>query len=143
MHYNGQLRASHLILGCIPSYTSYQDSSNAFTVGSSLLFYLDVQLPGFLLHSLMFGEARQLSPRKARHDSLESIQDGLGDRVFQGRAIHIPLDIPALEDPTEEDPVHEESNPITSALLTSTTDMVQKRSTVLDRWFSTSQASGN
>lgn len=27
VHYNNQLRASYLILGCIPSYTSHQDSS--------------------------------------------------------------------------------------------------------------------
>ena len=107
MHFNGQLRASHLILGCVPSYISYHDSSSALTVGSPLLSYLDVRLPRFLPRDLTSGEARQLGSRIARHDSLETIQDSSGDRVFQGRSIHIPLDAPALEDPTEEDPACE------------------------------------
>ena len=62
VHYNGQLRASHLILGCVPSYTSYQDLSSALTVGSPLLSYLDVHLPGFLLQGLTSGEERHLGP---------------------------------------------------------------------------------
>ena len=43
VHYNGQLCASHLILGCTPVYTSYQDRGHAQTVGSPLLSYIDVQ----------------------------------------------------------------------------------------------------
>ena len=107
MHFNGQLRASHLILGCVPSYISYHDSSSALTVGSPLLSYLDVRLPRFLPRDLTSAEAKQLGSRIARHDSLETIQDSSRDRVFQGRPIHIPLDAPALEDPTEEDPACE------------------------------------
>lgn len=84
LHFVGQLRASHLILGCVPSYTSYQDSLSALTVRSPLLSYLDVQLHGFLLKRLTFSEARELGPRLVRHDSLEPMQDSLGDIVFQG-----------------------------------------------------------
>ena len=61
-HYNGQLRASHLVLGCVPSYTSYQDLSSALTVGNLLLSYLDVRLPGFLPQRLTSREARHLGP---------------------------------------------------------------------------------
>ena len=60
MHYDGQLRASHLILGCMPSYTSYQNSSSAMMVGSLLLSYLDVWLLGFLPRGLTSEEAKHL-----------------------------------------------------------------------------------
>ena len=102
MHYVGQLRASHLILGCVPYYTSYQNSSSALTVGSPLLLYLDVQLLGFLPKGLTFEEARHLGPQLVRHDSLEPIQDGSRDTVFQGRAEDIPMEAPILGDPNEE-----------------------------------------
>lgn len=56
-----------------------------------------------------------------RHDYLEPIQDGLGDTVFQGRAMHIPLEALVLGDPTKEDLRYEKST-----LLTQTTKMVHK-----------------
>ena len=40
VHYNGQLRASHLIFGCTPIYTSYQDPGQALTIDSPLLSYI-------------------------------------------------------------------------------------------------------
>ena len=58
VHYDGQLRASYLILGCTPSYTSYQDPRQTLIVGSLLLSYLDVRLHGFLSRGLTLGEAR-------------------------------------------------------------------------------------
>lgn len=73
-----------MILGCVPSYMSYQDSSSALTVSSLLLSYLDVRLPRFLPHGLMSREARHLGPLVVRHDSLKPIQKGLRDIVFQG-----------------------------------------------------------
>ena len=36
VHYDAQLRASHLILGCTPVYTSNQDPRQALTVHSPL-----------------------------------------------------------------------------------------------------------
>ena len=86
VHYDGQLRASDLILDCVHSYTSYQNLLSALTVGSPLLSYLDVWLLGFLPKGLTFKEARDLGHQLVRHDSLEPIQDSLGDTVFQGRA---------------------------------------------------------
>lgn len=142
MHFNGQVRVSHLILGCMPSYTSFQDSSSALTDCSPLLSYLDVRLPEFLPRGLTSEEARQLGPRLARHDSLEPLQDSLGDTVFQGKAVHIPLEAPASEDPVEGNPVREGPNLDRSTLPTQTTDMVQKRSMALNRWFWVSRASG-
>lgn len=81
-----------MILGCVPSYMSYQDSSSALTVSSRLLSYLYVRLPRFLPHGLMSREARHLGPLVVRHDSLKPIQDGSRDIVFQGQAVYIPLE---------------------------------------------------
>ena len=84
VHYDGQLRASHLILSCVPSYTSYQDSSGTLIVGSPLLSYLDVQLSGFLQHELTSGETRHQGPRRVRQGSLEPIRDSSVDMIFHG-----------------------------------------------------------
>ena len=43
VHFDDQLRASHLILGCTLAYTSFQDQRQVLTVGSPLLSYLDVR----------------------------------------------------------------------------------------------------
>ena len=91
IHYDRQLRAPHLILGCMPSYTSYQDSSSPLMVGSPLLSYLDVQLPKFLPNGLTSSEARHQGPKIVMQDSLEVVHDGLGDNIFQGRAMHISI----------------------------------------------------
>ena len=62
MHFNRLLRVSHMILGCVPSYTSYQDSSSALMVDNPLLSYLDIRLPRFLPPGLTSEEARHLGP---------------------------------------------------------------------------------
>nr|XP_023891793.1 uncharacterized protein LOC112003810 [Quercus suber] len=100
VHSNSQLRASHLILGCTPAYTSFQDPGQALTVGSPLLSYLDVQLRYFLPRGLMHGEAWRLGPRQIREGSLQLVRDDSADRVFYGQAKHIPV-----EEPNEEDQV--------------------------------------
>ena len=97
-----------MILGCVPSYTSYQDSSSALIVGSPLLSYLDIRLQGFLPKGLTTSEARHLGPRLVRQDSLEPIRDGSRDNVFQGRAVYIPVEAPILEDPVAEGPIAED-----------------------------------
>nr|POF00389.1 hypothetical protein CFP56_75797 [Quercus suber] len=95
VHYDGQLRASHLILECIPSYTSYQDLGQALIVGSPLLSYLDVCLRCFLLRGLTLGEAQRLGPRQIREGSLLLVKDSSVDRVFHGRVEHILVEEPA------------------------------------------------
>ena len=112
-----------MIFGYVHSYTSYQNFSSALTVGSSLLSYLDIQLPGFLPKGLTSEEARDLGPWLVRHDSLEPIQDSLGDTIFQGRIEHIPMDASPLGDPNENGPSAEETNP---ALPTPIGKMVKK-----------------
>nr|POE49377.1 hypothetical protein CFP56_62969 [Quercus suber] len=57
MHYDRQLRASHLILDYVPSYTSYRDSRPTLIVGRTLLSYIDIRLPEFLPKGLTVGEA--------------------------------------------------------------------------------------
>ena len=68
--------------------------SGALIVGSPLLSYHDVWLPGFLLNGLTCGEARHQGPKIVREGSLEPIGDGSGDTVFQGRAVHILVEAP-------------------------------------------------
>ena len=59
-----------------------------------ILFYLDVQLPGFLSNILNNGDAQHRGPRRIREGSLEPIRDGLANTVFHGRAKHIPIEAP-------------------------------------------------
>ena len=93
-----QLRASHLILGCVPSYTNYQDSLSTLTIGSPLLSYFDVQLLEFLPHGLTCNKVKHQGPRRVRQGLLELIHNSSADIVFQGRAMHIPVETPVLDD---------------------------------------------
>ena len=114
-------------------------------VGSPLLSYLDVQLPEFLSNKLTIGEARHLGPKLVKQDSLEPVCDLLGDNVFQGRAVHIPIEASVLEDPIAEDPIIEDpvvedpiiKEPITKELvpINLTVGIVHKSSMALDRWY--------
>lgn len=121
---------------------SYQDSSSDFTVSSLLLSYLDVRLPRFLPHGLMSKEARHLGPLVVRHDSLKPIQDGSRDIVFQGQAVHIPLEASVSRIPVLGNLVCEGLNTNNFTLPTQTIKMVQKWSMALDRWFLALRASG-
>ena len=84
VHFDRQLQASHLILGCTPVYTSYQPFGQALTVGSPLLSYLDVWHQGFFPPRLTISEARDLSPQLIRVGLLVPVRDGSADTVFQG-----------------------------------------------------------
>ena len=98
VHYDGQLRASHLILDCVPSYTNYQDSLSTLTIGSPLLSYFNVQLLEFLPHGLTCDKVKHQGPRRVRQGLLELIHYGSADIIFQGRAMHIPVETPILDD---------------------------------------------
>ena len=102
VHYDGQLRAPHLILECTPSYTSYQDLGQALTVGSPLLSYLNMRLHNFLPRGLMLGEAWRLGPCQIRKGSLLPVRDSSADRVFHSWAEHIPVEEPAVAGYIEE-----------------------------------------
>ena len=90
---------SHLILGCVPSYTSYQDSLGALIVGNPLLSYLDIQLLGFLSNGLSNGKVRNHGLTRVRQGSFEPVRDDSTNTVFQGRALHIPVEALNLEAP--------------------------------------------
>ena len=60
VHWDGQLRASHLILGVEPVYSTWQSFKQAFLVDSPLLSYIDVRHANFLPSRFTVGEAREL-----------------------------------------------------------------------------------
>lgn len=71
VHYNDQLRASHLILGCT-------------SMGSPLLSYIDIWHRNFFPPRLTVGEAQDFGPRLIKVGSLVLVRDGSTDTVFQG-----------------------------------------------------------
>lgn len=99
MYYDGQHRASHLILDCVPSYTSYQDPGPALIVSSLLLSYIDVHLPRFLPRGLTIDEAWARGPRFIREGSLLPVRDSSVNTVFHGRAEHCPVEDLAIPEP--------------------------------------------
>ena len=106
----------------------------ALSFGSPLLSFLNIQLPGFLPPGLTSGEAKELGPRLVRHDSLEPIQDGLGNTVFQGRLEHIPMDAPPWEN-------HEEEGLTTKENILAA-EMVKKQLMTSEHWFPDAPTSG-
>ncbi|KAL0013011.1 hypothetical protein SO802_000080 [Lithocarpus litseifolius] len=94
VHTDGQLRASHLILGCIPVYRTWQPFSQALLVDSPLLSYIDVRHANFLPPSLTVGEARDIGPRYITADDLPPVRDESAERVsrlLRERA-HVPVE---------------------------------------------------
>ena len=83
VHWDGQLRASHLILGVDPVYSTWQAFSQALLVDSPLLSYIDVQHANFLPPKLTVGEARDLSPRYICSNELVPVRDKSAERVSQ------------------------------------------------------------
>ena len=75
VHRDGQLHASHLILGVDPVYSTLQPFSQALIVDSPLLSYLDVRHENFLPPSITVGEARDLGPRYTCSDELAPVRD--------------------------------------------------------------------
>ena len=75
VHRDGQLHASHLILGVDPVYSTWQPFSQALIVDSPLLSYIDVRHTNFLPPNFTVGEARDLSPRYTCSDELTLIRD--------------------------------------------------------------------
>ena len=75
VHWDGQLRASHLILGVNPVYSSWQSFTQALLVDSPLLSYIDVRHSNFLPPKLSVGEARDLGWRYTCSDELTPLRD--------------------------------------------------------------------
>ena len=99
MHTDGQLRASHLILGCNPLYFTWQSFSQALLVDSPLLSYIDVRHSNLLPPPLFLtvGEASDLGPRIVRAKSLVPLKDTSAETVSRNRFVHRLIE--RLEDP--------------------------------------------
>ena len=75
VHWDRQLRASHLILRVEPVYSTWQPFKQALIVDSPLLSYIDVQYINFLPPKLTTGEARELGPQFTGSDELVPLRD--------------------------------------------------------------------
>ena len=80
VHRDGQLRASHLILGVEPVYSTWQTFKQALLVDSPLLSYIDVRYANFLPPKLTTGEAREYGRRFTCSDELAPLRDESAER---------------------------------------------------------------
>ena len=85
VHTDGQLRASHLILGVSPVYSTWQSFGPALLVDSPLLSYIDVRHANFLPPRLTVGEAREHGPRYICSDERPPVRDESAERVSADR----------------------------------------------------------
>ena len=81
MHWDRQLRASHLILGVEPVYSTWQSFKQALLVDSLLLSYIDVRYASFLPPKLTTDEARDLGKRYTCSDELAPLRDESAEHV--------------------------------------------------------------
>ena len=89
VHTDGQLRASHLILGYVPVYKTWQPFSQDLLLDSLLLSFINVRHANFLPPKLTPGEARDLSLRYITAKDLAPIRDESAERASQSRQEHI------------------------------------------------------
>ena len=85
VHQDGQLQASHLILGLKLVYSTWQAFGQALLVESPLLLYIDVWHANFLPPRLTIGEARDLGSRYTCSDELAPIRDKSAECVSRRR----------------------------------------------------------
>ena len=83
VHWDGQLRVSHLILSVELVYSTWQPFKQALLVNSPLLSYIDVRHANFLPPRFTVGEARDLGWRYTSSNELAPLQDVLVERVSQ------------------------------------------------------------
>ena len=81
VHWDGQLRASHLILGVESVYSTWQNFKQALLVDNPLLSYINVRYTNFLLPTLTTGEARDFGRRFTCSDELAPLRDEFAERV--------------------------------------------------------------
>ena len=81
VHWDGQLRASHLILGVEPVYFTWQNFKQTLLVDNPLLSYIDVRYANFLPLKLTTGEAREFGRRFTCSDKLAPLRDESAERV--------------------------------------------------------------
>ena len=81
VHWDGQLRASHLILDVELVYSTWQPFEQALLVDSLLFSYIDVRHANFLPSRFMVREARELGRRYTCLDELAPLRDESAERV--------------------------------------------------------------
>ena len=80
-HTDGQLQASHLILGVHSVYRFWKPFSQAISLDSPLLSYIDVRHANFLPPSLTIGEVQDFGLRYITTKDLAPLRDELAERV--------------------------------------------------------------
>ena len=81
VHWDGQLRVSHLILGVEPVYSTWQSFKQALLVDSPLLSYIDVRYANFLPPKLTTGKAREFRKGYTYSNKLAPLRDESVERV--------------------------------------------------------------
>ena len=81
VYWDGQLQASHLILGIELVYSIWQVFGQALLVDSPLLSHIDVRHANFFPSRLTVGEARDLGPRYTCSNELAHIRDESAEHV--------------------------------------------------------------
>ena len=108
VHWDGQLRASHLILGVEPVYSTWQPFKQALIVDSPLLSYIDVRYVNFLPPKLTTGEAREFGRRFTCADELAPLRDESAEQASRRlrELAHEPIqqEKQAQEQPIPETP---------------------------------------
>ena len=111
VHTNGQLRASHLILGYNPVYRTWQPFSQDLLLDSLLLSYIDVQHANFLPPKLTFGEARDIGLHYTTADDLALVRDESAKHGSQSHQAHVPIEEPTdPAPPAEQEAIEVESD---------------------------------
>ena len=144
MHWDEQLRASHLILGVEPVYSTSQSFKQALLVDSPLLSYIDVRYANFLSLKLKTGEAREFGRRYTCSNELAPLRDESAERVSQRlrELVHeaIQQKDPVQEQAQPENPVAKPEHPmieVTDLLAADThpsENMVSRRVMTIDRF---------
>ena len=106
VHWDGQLRASHLILRVEPVYSTWQPFKQALIVDSPLLSYIDVWYVNFLPPKLSIGEAREFGRRFTCADELAPLRDESAEQTSR-RLREIAHEAIQQEGQVQEQPVPE------------------------------------
>ena len=105
------------------------------TIGSPLLSYIDVRHRGFFPPTLTINEAWDLDLHLIRVGSLVTARDGLDDTVFQGRAVHTPVEEQHTETSAIEQVEAESVDSSSAEAKNAEDEMVVRRNMTVDQFF--------
>ena len=130
---NGQLRASHLTLGCTPVYKTWQPFSQALLVDSLLLLYIDARHANVLPPQLIIGETRDLEPQYTTAEDLALVRDTSAKLVSQSCRVHVYVREPEASVQVVKPAVAESVNS-SEAEANQSEEMVTRRTMIVDRF---------